>query len=130
MNIIIIRQIALLNQQLGIALSAAELAALIGVPADALEATVTRYNDMVAGGVDTDVFKMGANLDKLDRIDGGTSFVALSVSFRYFSSDRSYSATSRACSVSCGGRARAPAPPRRGDAALKSMPLPKTCGTR
>ena len=32
----------------------AELAALIGVPADALEATVTRYNDMVAGGVDTD----------------------------------------------------------------------------
>ena len=32
----------------------AELAEVIGVPADALERTVARYNDMVADGVDTD----------------------------------------------------------------------------
>lgn len=31
-----------------------ELAALIGVPADALSATVSRFNEMVAAGVDTD----------------------------------------------------------------------------
>lgn len=42
-----------------------ELAAVMGVPSDALEATVTRYNELVAAGVDED---FGKNADDLKPI--------------------------------------------------------------
>lgn len=49
----------------------AELADAIGVPADALEKTVARYNEMVAAGVDTD---FGRGDEAYDRaFSGGES---------------------------------------------------------
>ena len=47
------------------AYSLPELAAVMGVPSDALEATVTRYNELVAAGVDED---FGKNADDLKPI--------------------------------------------------------------
>ena len=49
------------------AATARELAELIGVDADALEATITRYNELCDAGVDEDYGKPAEYLNKLDK---------------------------------------------------------------